>query len=206
MEGTLRDPDLRLIETFRWDGSAFVRLEAHLARARASATALGFSWVASEVERALGTVGGHSPQRVRLTIGRDGAAGVTAASLPPTKTEWRIAIHPEPIDEGNPARGHKTTDRALYDRARASLPEGVDEYLFLNRGGELAEGTITNLFADLGHGLVTPPLSSGCLPGVLRADLLASGQVREAVLTADILGDARLWVGNSLRGLIPASL
>ena len=206
MEGTLRDPDLRLIETFRWDGSAFVRLEAHLARARASATALGFSWKAAEVDRVLGTVGASTAQRIRLTLGRHGDAEVTAAPLPPAASNWRIALHPEPIDEGNPARGHKTTDRALYDRARASLPEGVDEYLFLNRRGELAEGTITNLFADLGDGLLTPPLSSGCLPGVLRADLLASGQVREAVLTADILGDARLWVGNSLRGLIPASL
>ncbi|WP_284164273.1 aminotransferase class IV family protein [Frigidibacter sp. SD6-1] len=206
MEGPLRDPELRLIETFRWDGSAFVRLEAHLARARASAGALGFHWRAAEVDRALAAVGGPTPLRIRLTIGREGDADLSSAPLPPAARQWRLAIHPEPIDEGNPARRHKTTDRALYDRARAALPAGVDEYLFLNRRGELAEGTITTLFADLGQGLLTPPLASGCLPGVLRADLLASGQAREAVLTADILGKARLWVGNSLRGLIPASL
>ncbi|MCY1127337.1 aminotransferase class IV family protein [Frigidibacter sp. RF13] len=206
MEGTLRDPALRLIETFRWDGAALVRLEAHLARARASAMALGFSWKTDEVDHALATVSGPSPQRVRLTIGRNGDADLTAAPLPPAASKWRIAIHAEPIDERHPARGHKTTDRALYDQARAALPEGVDEYLFLNRRGELAEGTITNLFADLGDGLVTPPLASGCLPGVLRAELLASGQAREAALTPDMLKSARLWVGNSLRGLIPGSL
>jgi 4-amino-4-deoxychorismate lyase len=46
----------------------------------------------------------------------------------------------------------------------------------------------------------TPPLSSGPLPGVLRAELGCP----EEVLMADDLPRVRLWVGNSLRGLIPA--
>jgi 4-amino-4-deoxychorismate lyase len=34
--------------------------------------------------------------------------------------------------------------------------------------------------------------------------LLDTGQVTEAVLPVSSLPDVRLWVGNSLRGLIPA--
>ena len=52
----------------------------------------------------------------------------------------------------------------------------------------------------------TPPLACGCLPGILRAELLASGRVQEAVLTETDLPRARLWMGNALRGLIPATL
>jgi branched-subunit amino acid aminotransferase/4-amino-4-deoxychorismate lyase len=51
--------------------------------------------------------------------------------------------------------------------------------------------------------LLTPPLSSGLLPGILRAELLESGAAEEAVLTqADLSGE--VYFGNSLRGLIPA--
>jgi 4-amino-4-deoxychorismate lyase len=42
------------------------------------------------------------------------------------------------------------------------------------------------------------------LPGVLRAELLDEGRAREAVLTADDLLDGRVFLGNSLRGLIAA--
>ena len=114
--------------------------------------------------------------------------------------------HTQPPCEALPRLAHKTTDRALYDRARAALPAGVDEYLFLNERGEAAEGTITTLFFDLGDGLRTPPLSSGCLPGCLRAELLATGRAREEPLPASLLPRAKLWMGNSLRGLIPAVL
>ena len=46
----------------------------------------------------------------------------------------------------------------------------------------------------------TPPLSSGLLPGVLRAEFACP----EEVLRAEDLSGVRLWVGNALRGLIPA--
>ena len=83
----------------------------------------------------------------------------------------------------------KSTKRAVYDRARAALPAGLDEVLFLNERSEVCEGTITSVFFDRGQGMRVPPLSCGLLPGVLRAGELPS---------------VRLWVGNALRGLIPA--
>lgn len=206
MESPLCRPDTRLIETLAWDGGALRRVDAHLARARASARVLGFRWDATEIERALGTIGGAAPLRVRLTIGARGDAEVTTGPLAPAPAEWRIAIAPERLDPDAPLLRHKTTERALYDRHRAALPREVDEVLFINTRGEGAEGTITNLFADLGDGLLTPPLSGGCLPGILRAELLASGAAREAAIPAASLPRARLYMGNALRGLIPARL
>ena len=49
--------------------------------------------------------------------------------------------------------------------------------LLANERGELCEGTITNVFADFGDGvLATPRLDCGLLPGVLRAELLDEGR------------------------------
>ncbi len=103
--------------------------------------------------------------------------------------------------------GHKTTNRALYDQARAGLPVGIDELIFVNERGEVCEGTITNVFVQEGDRLLTPPLASGLLPGVLRAELLDTGRAVEAVLTLPDLEHAEaIFCGNSLRGLIRATL
>lgn len=56
-----------------------------------------------------------------------------------------------------------------YEEARE---RGFDEYVLLNERGEIAECTSANIFAVFGSTVCTPPLSSGCLPGVTRALLL----------------------------------
>jgi 4-amino-4-deoxychorismate lyase len=98
----------------------------------------------------------------------------------------------------------KTTRRPAYDAARAAMPAGLDEVVFLNERDEVCDGTIMTLFFDRGQGLRTPPLTCGLLPGVLRASLLDGGAVQEDILLARDLPHVRLWVGNSLRGLVPA--
>jgi para-aminobenzoate synthetase / 4-amino-4-deoxychorismate lyase len=55
----------------------------------------------------------------------------------------------------------------------------------------------------------TPPLSSGVLPGVMRAVLLEDAELgaQERVLTrADVLNAEALLVCNALRGAVPARL
>ncbi|MFN6952997.1 MAG: aminotransferase class IV, partial [Albidovulum sp.] len=96
---------------------------------------------------------------------------------------------------------HKTTRREPYEAARAEFSKDeADEVILLNERGEVCEGTITTVFFDRGQGMRTPPLSCGLLPGVLRAEMGCP----EEVLRAEDLGAVRLWVGNALRGLIPA--
>jgi branched-subunit amino acid aminotransferase/4-amino-4-deoxychorismate lyase len=95
-------------------------------------------------------------------------------------------------------RRHKTNWRGLEE---ASL---ADEILFLNERGELAEGARSNIFIARGGVLLTPPLEAGVLDGRLRAELIAEGKAREAVLMPDDLAGADVYFGNSLRGLIRA--
>lgn len=206
MESALCPPDTRLIETLRWDGTGFIRRDLHLARLERSATALGFGHDAAAIGRTLGRVAGPDPLRVRLTLGRAGDSNVTTAPLGPTPAEWRVALYPVRLRSTDPLLRHKTTQRALYDAARAALPPGIDEWIFANERDELCEGTITTPFFDLGDGEKTPPVTCGCLPGILREERLRAGVCREGVLTIADLPKARLTMGNSLRGPIPARL
>jgi len=101
----------------------------------------------------------------------------------------------------------KTTARDFYDgeRARLKASMGVDEVIFFNENQEICEGSFTTLFIEKNGKLLTPSLSCGLLPGVLRQDLLASGKSTESNLTLPDLETAdEIFVGNSLRGLMPA--
>jgi branched-subunit amino acid aminotransferase/4-amino-4-deoxychorismate lyase len=77
----------------------------------------------------------------------------------------------------------------------------------MNERGEITEGCRTNVFAEIDGVLVTPPVSCGLLDGCLRRELVDEGRCREAILTpGDLQRADALYVGNSLRGLIPAYL
>ena len=199
MESALREgggqPGLRLIETLLWDGAGAPRLALHLARLRRSAGLLG--WQCPEIA----PEGPDHPARLRLTLDQQGRVEWTVAPLPPAKVEWHVGVAADRLRSDDPWLRVKSTRREVYDSARASLPEGLDEVLFLNERGEVCDGSITTVFFDRGQGMRTPPLSSGLLPGVLRAELGCP----EEVLRAEDLPKTRLWVGNALRGLIPAT-
>lgn len=199
MEGTLHAgadaPGLKLIETMRWDGQAVAHWPLHRARLQAGARALG--WCVPEITPR-GPEG--TPARLRLTLDAEARIEQSHGPLPPQATLWRLGLAATCLRSDDPWLRIKSTRREAYDSARAALPAGLDEVVLLNERGEVCDGTITTLFFDRGAGMRTPPLSSGLLPGVLRAALA----VPEEVLLARDLPHVRLWVGNALRGLIPA--
>lgn len=208
MESTLRRgagaPDLKLIETLGWDGAGFARLDLHMARLCMSAARLGWVCDPDLVLAALFAVVPAAPARVRMTLGARGMIDVTCAPMPDAATLWRVGLARPRLLSSDAWLSLKSTNRAAYDDARAALPPGLDEVIFQNERGEVCDGSITTVFFDAGDGLCTPPLACGLLPGVLRAQLLISRAAREAVLQVEDLGRVQLWLGNSLRGLIPA--
>jgi len=193
-----------LIETMAFDPEAGIALlDRHLARMKASAAALGFDFhrhgARNELQAA--TFRLRQARRVRLMLSPSGAVAVETMPMPPAPTApLSVAIVPLPVAPDDLRLCHKTSDRSFYDRARAAA--GTDEVLFERPDGSVTEGSFTNLFVPRDGGLLTPP-AGGLLPGVLREELLARGEAREAVLTrADL--PPQILLGNALRGLMPA--
>ena len=194
--------DFRLLETVLWEpGAGWFLLEGHLARLAASAGYFGFGFDADDALRRLADAASafDRPMRVRLTAGRGGGISIESAPLALSPDPVRVAVAAEPVDSRDPLLYHKTTRRAVYDRRAAARPDCGD-VLLVNERGELTESTIANLVLRLDGALWTPPLDAGLLPGVLRADLLARGEIRERVLRPEDLERAEeVWLISSVR-------
>lgn len=204
--------DFSLIETMRWEpGSGFLRVEQHLRRLSRSADALGFRQAPEDtLARLKAAVSGEDPLRVRLTMSFRGKIEIAAQPFVPVPegTVWRLRIANTRLQSDDSLFRHKTSRREPYEAARAEFsPEEANEVILLNERGEICEGTITNVFVEEPDGqLLTPPLSSGLLPGILRAELIRERKARAQLLKPEDLADRRIFVGNSLRGLIRAEL
>jgi para-aminobenzoate synthetase/4-amino-4-deoxychorismate lyase len=194
-----------LIETMAFDPEAGIpRLERHLARMKASADALGFTFDRHDARNELqaATFRLRTARRIRLVLAKSGAVAIEVSPLPEAPTDpVAVAIVPLPVAARDFRLRHKTSDRAFYDTARTA--SGAFEAIFVDPHGYLTEGSFTSLFVAREGTLVTPPLSRGLLPGVLRAELIDAGRAVEGELApADLAGE--FFIGNALRGLIPA--
>ncbi|MFO1102798.1 MAG: aminotransferase class IV [Methylocystis sp.] len=209
-----RDNDFGLIETLLWTrGEGFHLLAEHVARLAASSAALGFSYDEARVRDALNAAVAQAASerlRVRLVLSRDGAIEISETPIEPISrdTVWRVALAARRFSSADPLLRHKTTRRALYEDSLAEAAQrcGADEVLFQNERGELCEAARCNLFVPLGEILLTPPLSSGLLPGTLRAALIAQGRAHESILRLEDIAEREFFLGNSVRGLVRARL
>lgn len=199
---THRRPDFDLLESLRWDGDYWL-LEGHLDRLEQSAAYFGFAFderkIREELIRFSDTL--NAAAKVRLTLSRGGRVAISAAPLG-EPAAWRIGVSPEPVDSADVFLYHKTTHRAVYERASVLCP-GMDDVILWNERRELTESTRANIALRLGERWFTPPVASGLLGGVYRAQLLREGAVHERVLTLDDLDAAdEVRLINSVRGWI----
>ncbi|WP_417524032.1 aminotransferase class IV [Marinovum sp.] len=179
----------------------------HRDRICLSARKLGFPFYPKAFDAILDAVVEEAPLRLRLTLDAEGRLDHSFAPAPKPAKPWGIAIAPDRLHSTDLWLKIKSSNRALYDRTRAQLPPEIDEAIFLNEKGHLCEGTITNLMVETAPDTwLTPPLSDGVLPGVMRAELLAQGSLKVASLTEDDLRAARrIRLCNALRGVIEVS-
>jgi branched-chain amino acid aminotransferase len=86
---------------------------------------------------------------------------------------------------------------------------GFDEVILLNERREVAECTSANLFIARGRQVLTPPLTSGCLPGITREVLLTEIKVpgitisEEAIHPEDLEGADEVFITSTTRDLLP---
>lgn len=204
---------IQLIETMRVEAGEIYLLDEHMARLKDSAHYFDFPCQIEKIKQALMNHTaplGSGNWRLRLLLSADGSVSLTEAPLA-ARPSITFSIARPCISSNDTFVFHKTTRRTLYDDTLTaeSARCDVDEVLFLNERGELAEGSRSNLFLRRGDVLLTPPLASGCLPGSLRAHLLSDPdtQIVEEVLSlADLETADAIYFGNSVRGLELAHL
>lgn len=195
--------------------------DAHIGRLRASAGELGFfcpdnATILSAIESVLAAnaLDIAEKARVRITLSSPDSGGeswwVEATPPPSRNATARVGTGGFVRNEQDRLTGHKTTSCAgnvLADRAANQA--GLDEMLFFNTRGEVCEGTWANVFLLVEQGWITPPLDSGCLPGITRAFVLGLAEkagiaIRESTLLAEGLKRVRsAFLTSSLRGIQP---
>jgi para-aminobenzoate synthetase/4-amino-4-deoxychorismate lyase len=207
----LTAPQCDLVETMRFEPeSGIALLEDHLARMKASAGVLGFAFDRHAVRNQIQALCFEldAPAKVRLLVARSGASALETAPLPAApEGPVRVAALPHPLDPSDWRLVHKTSDRGFYeDAAAAARTLGADEALLVRADGLVTEGSYASVFVEGPDGvLLTPPVSLGLLPGVLRGNLIAGRRAREAELTLDDLAGG-FWLGNAVRELQRAVL
>ncbi len=189
-------------------------LDRHLDRLLASATALGLPRLPrDDVRRAVAdAVRTHPVARGRLrTVWVAGPAGgellVELDPVPPAASAVEVVTLPYVVDHHGALVGHKTTAYADNVVALAAArAAGAGEGMLANADGGLCEATAANVFLVLDGGLVTPPLGSGCLPGVTRALVVEACGAREVdVPLAEAALAEEVFLTSTTRGVQPVS-
>jgi para-aminobenzoate synthetase/4-amino-4-deoxychorismate lyase len=205
---TRRHEPFQLIETMLWDGE-FKLLNLHLDRIESSALYFEFPFDRSRTTLALLDLctspgfDAKTSHRIRLTLAKSGRVSTEVSAKPNVAANVRIWLSDEHTSSNDPFLRHKTTRREPYDRLYAKARDrGFEDVIFTNERGEITEGAISNIFIKRVGRLLTPPLTSGVLPGVLRRHILeARADSEEAVLNVDDLKSADgIYLCSSLRG------
>jgi para-aminobenzoate synthetase / 4-amino-4-deoxychorismate lyase len=200
-------PSFDLLETLRWEpGEGYLWLDRHLDRMAASAEYFGFcvdlDLVRRYLDKSAEEHAGEGPAKVRLVVSRRCEISIDRGPLPEAEQgRVRVVLDDEPTDPGDSLRFHKTTHRALYERRIQRHPE-ADDVILVNTRGEITESTIANVVVRLDGRWWTPPLDTGCLPGVYRAVLLDEGKLAERTIGVGelpacedlgLINSVRLW-------------
>jgi branched-chain amino acid aminotransferase len=190
-------------------------LDSHLARLRNSSKILGIPSLDSDV-----VVAGikqllllHEGELGRLRITIYGGAPIPQLMLSLVNVTTSLAnvsvnISPWMLNENSAITGAKSASYAenvvALEQAKAS---GFTETLFFNNAGQLAEAATSNIVIVVDGEAITPPLSSGCLPGITRQVLGELGAIREVSIDSGLLERASAAaLLSSIRGVQPINV
>ncbi len=147
-----------------------------------------------------------------LSLGADHRLWMTALAAPPTPPTLKAALSPWPRNEHSPLAGLKCAAYAenliAMNQARA---RGFQQSIFLNTAGQVCEAATANLFLVKNGTLFTPPLTSGCLPGITRQVVLELSQAltipcqQQPLSRADLDHADEIFLTSSIHGVVGVS-
>ncbi len=112
-------------------------------------------------------------------------------------------------NEHTPSARIKSTsylDNILAKQEAVNL--GYDEAILLNTASNIADGTMFNIYMVKNNNIVTPCVSDGALPGVIRSILLEEFNhsfpiTEKSISVSDILDADEVFLTNALMGVQP---
>lgn len=200
-----------IFETIAVVGDEPLRLEKHLSRLKHGASVLGISFDADtkrwgsaindilNVEhvtegsaritllRGSGLRGVLPPAEPKLTCIISAYAGEVGANLPIRA----IIAESTRRNELSSLASIKNTNYldAILARLEADKAD-AEEAIMLNTRGHIAEATASNIFCVKDGQIITPPVSDGALPGIMRGCVIDAFDVEQVSITPDMLLEA----------------
>ena len=186
---------LSVFDSVLFEGGCLYFLEQHVARLRKAAGELGIPWPPpwdpTEAWHSMAAAVGDHDCILRMTMtrgvpGQGASMFLTARTLAiPEDPGVVIFLSPRRKLAGDLLEGMKSTNRLRNVLAREEAQAmGAWEAILLNHDGDLAEGTLTNIFVLRDDELVTPSTERGCLSGIMREQVL-SELARKPLVLAD---------------------
>ncbi len=160
---------------------------------------------------------------LRLVVVRNGGgpwegppkdAGSDLVALTADTKSWgagvRLAVQPDARHSANEFSGAKILSWAMnLTWLENAQHRGFDEVILLNERGEVAECTSANIFIVRDAQVFTPPLSSGCLPGITRELLLSEVRapgcetIEKTLMPGDFENADEVFITSTTRDLLP---
>ncbi|CAB4898034.1 unannotated protein [freshwater metagenome] len=175
-------------ETIQTHNQRPVALSAHLGRARSSAQRLGVILppdaeinvlVLKALDSGLPTEFG----RLRIVFSMQGQVEVTHEKYEMWGTPAKVCFVTDPIEQNPHTIGIKSLPYTAHLSLLATARDrGCEEVIRIDSEGRVSEGAVSNVVFRINGQWMTPSLTSGCLPGIVREVCIAELGVLEAVL------------------------
>ena len=179
-----------IFETIKSVGNKPFSLSRHIARAQSSALAFGitipnFDQISQGVTDLFAAV----PQGLgMLRISFDNQGNWLAVHMPYAEQEKScdVRMHPDAVTGDVHKRFPYTNRLEILEQARLA---GFDDAIVVNGQGNICEGSVTNLIANIDGRWVTPPTNDVVLPGIIRQILIENELVAIESIPADRLAE-----------------
>lgn len=196
-----------LFETLLFDGKIFKNESQHLNRLCQSASFFDFSIERSQItnkllllkEKILG-----QPSKIKIKLFYNGDMKIECEVVDHHPSPKQITLSSQRIDSTNVFQLHKTSRRDLYDKEwQRAVAEKFYDVFFLNEKDNVAEASRHNIFVRRNGKWLTPPLSSGALPGIERHNAIKDfNAVEQELRLEDLKSAEEILLTNSLRGRV----
>jgi branched-subunit amino acid aminotransferase/4-amino-4-deoxychorismate lyase len=195
-----------IFETIKTVAGQPVALERHMRRALISSRELGFSIPGEEeireaVARAIKELP-HAIGRLRLFFGKQ-FFSISHLDYQEINAPARLTLYSRSVE----GLIHKQFPYDFrYSLLESAHAEGFDDTILFNRKNEVTESAVSNILFRIDGKWVTPPISAGILPGVIRAISIERCGVRVRSIHVTEIADVQsAFLISSLRVAQPIS-